>query len=739
NMSPEEHAKKTKQRRDLLAAYNFKTPENPLILELPQGWGEKFEKDLGQATNYILHDGIKLYEKQFESGFMVDSKQLSILSKKLKNQQATFQKEGQKIQTEIDKLDKLLQEAQPGSKEAEEYNKKIEKLSDEYAEMDKDSFEKELKIQTEMESLQSQNATDQKDASKSYKETVVKPELDQLKNKYPTKKIKEYLEQLEESMMHDVNTEISVAQMKIGAKMSGNIMMQMQMPPPPDMSPYQVKILNKIKPEEQIKGIPVIFEKKPTLEGMFGTIEASKYMLSPMGAEKPKKDQHLRMQAGTFMKALGGYFIVSMMKMAQKDVAAFERLIEDLDDRHTHIENARLKYYVPTASEELKSNIKVIINGNNSVYQQLKSLSKHELFEEFNKTFNIKSEFDNTTDNNKNNREQYSKYIARLCKRKGLKNVTSEGIAEIIEYSARLTSNQNELTLNIAEIAKVLREANLKAGNDKEITGENVAEAVKSIRGRHSLIKEKFQKFITKGKRILDTTGYVSSKINGIGVYTFEDIAFGEPMVITAVSSLGEGKMISVDRNAKMTGPIHDKAFGILEGNIKRLFGQDKHTPVNLSLSFEQNYGGVDGDSATLAEFLLTLSSLSKEPIYQGIAVTGSLNQLGEEQPIGGVNEKVEGVYEICKAKGLTGDQGVMIPKLNVDDLMLRDDILKAIEEKKFHVYAVGTPEEAIETIFGLKPGTPTHGKFEEGTLYYKVNEVIKEYNKQLKEQEEKK
>ncbi len=306
----------------------------------------------------------------------------------------------------------------------------------------------------------------------------------------------------------------------------------------------------------------------------------------------------------------------------------------------------------------------------------------------------------------------------------------------MVEYSTRITSDQNELTLNLYEISKVLREANLKAGNSKEITGENVEGAAKSIRGRHDLMEKKFQKFIKEGKMLVDTDKWIPNKINGIGVYTFEDIAFGEPMVITAVSSLGEGKLISVDRNAKMTGPIHDKAFGILEGNIKRLFGSDKHTPVNLSLSFEQNYGGVDGDSATVAEFLVTLSSLSGEPISQGIAVTGSLNQLGEVQPIGGVNEKIEGVYDICKAKGLTGDQGVMIPKLNVDDLMLRNDMVKAVEEGKFHVYAVGTPEEAIETVFGLKSGTPTPGKFEEGTLYRKVNEAIKEYDKIGKKEE---
>ncbi len=740
-LSPEEYTKKFKQRRDLLAAYNFKQPENPLVLELPICWGEKFQKDLDQAVNYILKDGIKIYEKQFEMGFMTDSKLLGNLSQKLKEQQAKLQKEGQKIQAEIIKLEKLLQEAQPESKEAKEYEKKIEKLSQEYHEMDMDSLEKENKIQAEMESLQSQNIADQKTASKDYKESIVKPELDKLKNKYPAKKIKEYLEQLEEAITYDAETEIKVVQTSVGAKMSGNIIMQMQMPPPSDRSPYQVKILNEIKPEEQIKGIPVINEKKPKLERLFGKVKLPQHVIHPNGVEKTKKDNHIRLTGGSFLKAKGGYLILKTTKVIQKDLPALERLLEELDNEKTTVEiDDRLQYYDSTTSEEIDSNVKIIMIGKNNIYQQLKSVSEEGFFEEFNKVFDIKAELDSETDNTQETRKLYSKYIARLCKKQGYKPVTPEGMAEIIGYSTRVTNNQDELTLNLTKIARVIREANLKAGNDKEITGEHVVEALESIRERHSLMPEKFRKFIIKGKRILNTTGYVPNKINGIGVYTFEDVAFGEPMVITAVSSPGEGHMISVDRNAKLTGPIHDKAFGILEGNIKRLFGQDKHTPVNISLSFEQNYGGVDGDSATLAEFLLTLSSLSKEPVYQGIAVTGSLNQLGEVQPIGGVNEKIEGIYDICKAKGLTGDQGVMIPKLNVDDLMLRDDIIKTVKEGKFHIYAVSTPEEAVETIFGLKPGTPnTPGKFEEGTLYYKVNEAIKEYNKLMKEQEGKK
>jgi len=709
NMSPEEHAKKIKQRRDLLAAYNFKAPENPLILELPQGFGEKFEKDLNQAVNYILHDGIKNYEKQFEMGFMTDNSKMNELSKKLKAQQEKLKKEDQKIQAEINKLEKLSQETQD-AKEAEKYNDKIEKLTQEYAEMDQDSLEKEMKIQAEMEVLQSQNTSGQKDASKNYKDTVIKPELDRLKNKYPTQRIKEYLEQFEEAITRDVNTEIGVAQMHVGAKMGGGLGSMMQMPPPPDKSPYQVKILNKIKPEEQIKGIPVIYEKKPTLESMFGTVEAAKHMLSPMGTEKPKKDQHLRLEAGSFTKAIGGYYVVNMMKMAQKDIAAFERLIEDLDSGKTNIENFRLRYYVPTISEDVKSNVKVIINGNNEVYQQLRHYSKHEFFEEFNNTFRIKSEFDNTTDNTKENREQYSKYIARFCKKKGLKNVTPEGIAEIIEYSTRLTSNQGELTLKISEIAQVLREANLKAGNNKEITGEHVAEAVKSIKDRHGLIEEKYQKYIDENIYVIETSGEKIGELNGLAVLTLEDVCFGKPSRITASKPVeGKGWIRDVHEQIDRSGP--SKKMG---DHILNMIAKDRYaSPLSKSyagkgiefeclLAHEQTYSMIDGDSASSTGLYTALSSIGQFPLDIGIAVTGRVSQKEEVQAIGGVNEKIEGFYMSCKAKGLTGSQGVMIPKINEKDLMLSEEVINSVKKGEFHIYSVSTIKEGLEILSGL-------------------------------------
>ncbi len=410
NLPPEEYKQKIRQRKDLLAAYNFENPENPLILELPQGWGEIFGKELNTVVNYILKDGIKKYEKQFETNFLQCNIKAQEANNKLKAQQSKLQKESQKIQAEISKLDKLLQEAQPESKESIEYQKKIDALNQEFDEMDRDSLDRELKLQAELNTLQSQNDAGQKNAPANYRNTVVKPVLDKLRQSYNIEKVKKYLDQFEKAIMVDVETEIKVAHISVGAKMGATNSMMMQMPLPPDTSPYQVKILNKIKPEEQIKGIPatigipVIFDKKPTLEGMFGTIEASKQFMSPMGMEKAKKDQHLRLEAGSYIKALGGYLVVDMMKIVQKDIVAFERLIEDLDSGKTNIENFRLRHYVPTISEDIDSKIKVIIIGNNSVYQQLKGLSSQEYFKEFDKVFNIKSELDSVTENIKKTR-----------------------------------------------------------------------------------------------------------------------------------------------------------------------------------------------------------------------------------------------------------------------------------------------------------------------------------------------
>lgn len=732
-LSPEEYKQKLRQRKDLLATCNFGNPENPLILELPQGFGKQFEKDLDAAVNYILKDGIEVYEKQFEMESMLGNTQLGNLSKKLGNQQAKFQKEGQKIQAEIIKLEKLLQEAQSGSKEAEEYEKKIEKLSQKYSEIDRDSLEKEIKIQAEMADIQSRIMSDQKNASTNYKERVVKPILDRLKQNYPTNKIKNYLGQLEKAIMHDVEKEIKALHMSIEANQGLTTNMMLQMPLPPDTSPYEVKIINELKLEEQIKGIPVIYEKKPTLERLFGTVKLPQYVINPNGLEKIKKDNHIRLRAGSFIKAKGGYLILNTPKIVQKDLLALERLLEELDGK-TNIENIRLQYYDSTASEDTDSNVKVIITGNNGLYQQLKRISSAGFFEEFNKVFDIKAELDSVTDNTPKARKLYSEYVARFCNKKGYKPVTPKGIAEIINYSTRVTNNQNELTLNLTKIARVIREANMKAENNKEITEEHIIKAVEAIRSRHNLIEKKVHDFIKKGKVLLDINNWQNEKINGVAVYTLEDITFGAPIRITAVSCLGKGEMINIDRDAQLAEEIMAKATRIMKGNFKDLFAKDKFVPVDTSTCFEQNYGKIDGDSATLAEFLVVLSSLSGCPIDQGIAVTGSLNQLGEVQPIGGVNEKIEGVYDICKAKGLTGTQGVMIPKTNADELKLKNETIKDVKEGKFHIYAVGTREEAIEVMFGMKSGYKKDRNFEENSLYYKVNKQIKQYNKIAKE-----
>lgn len=704
NLSPEEHAKKTRQRRDLLAAYNFKTPENPLIIELPQGFGEKFEKDLDQAINYILKDGIKKYEKQFETVFVADNIKLNTLSKKLKAQQEKLEKEDQKIQAEINRLKKLLQEAQ-NTNEKEDYNKKIEKLSQEYNEMDQDSLEKELKIQAEMDALQSQNTTGQKSASKNYKENIIKPELDKLKNKYPTQKIKNYLEQLEESIMHDITTEISVAQMQVGAKMGGN-MMQMQMPPPPDRSPYKVKILNKIKPEEQIKGIPVIkLEEEPSFDEVFGYVRLP--TVSPTGMEISKKDQHLRLEAGSLIKANGGYIIAKAMETLQE--SSLIRLIKDLSLAKTNIKTTAFQHSIKTKSQDIKLKIQALLTGTDSIYQILQDANERDVIE-FDKTLSIKSELSSVVGNTPKNRELYSKYISRICTQQGFKHLTPEGKAEIINYSSRLAGTKGKLITKLSKIESIIRESNLEAKDSKEITAEHVKKAIEAKKKRHNLTEERYQEFIDEDIFVVNTSGEAIGELNGLAVLTKEDIQFGKPSRITSTKPVdGKGWIKDIHDQIDCSGPSKKMGDHILNMIAKERYASPlsksyvgKGVEFESTLVHEQTYSMIDGDSASSTGLYTALSAIGQFPLDQGIAVTGRVSQKEEVQAIGGVNEKIEGFYMTCKAKGLTGDQGVMIPKINERDLMLSEELIESVKQGDFHIYSVSSIKEGFEVLSGF-------------------------------------
>ena len=356
--------------------------------------------------------------------------------------------------------------------------------------------------------------------------------------------------------------------------------------------------------------------------------------------------------------------------------------------------------------------------------------------------FKVKADFDIEMDRSEEKINKYAAFIKVRCEEEGLRHFERKAVAKIIEYGSRLSSDQDKLSARFMYIADILREANYWAGRDNTeyVDAPHVEKAISEKIHRSNLIEEKINELIEKNVIMIDAEGAVAGQVNGLAVYDIGEYAFGKPSRITARTYMGKKGLVDIERQVKMGGNIHSKGVLILSGYFGEKFAQEEPLNFSASICFEQSYDGVEGDSASSTEAYCLLSSLSGAPIKQSIAVTGSMNQHGMIQPIGGVNEKIEGFYHVCRVKGLTGDQGVIIPELNVRHLMLKDEVVEAVKKKKFHIWAVSTVDEGIEILTGKKAGKKDKkGKFPKGTINYLVDKKLREYSEKFLKKAKKK
>jgi len=347
----------------------------------------------------------------------------------------------------------------------------------------------------------------------------------------------------------------------------------------------------------------------------------------------------------------------------------------------------------------------------------------------------VKADYDLVMKRDKNNIEKYARFICTLCIKDNLNHLKSSSVARVLEYGIRLSGDQNKISTRFAEISNIITEANFysKEQGKDYIEEDHIEKAIEEKYYRSNLIQEKIKEMIYDGTILIDTTGSIIGQVNGLSVINLGDYAFGRPSRVTVSVGMGKAGIIDIERETKLGGPIHTKGVMILSGYITEKYAVDR--PLNLSarIVFEQSYGGVKGDSASGAELYAMLSALSGVPINQNLAVTGSVNQKGEVQAIGGVNEKIEGFFEICKSKGLNGKQGVLIPHSNIKNLMLKDEVIKAVEADNFHIYGVKTIDEGIEILTGVKAGKRGKtGKFPRNSINSEVDEKIKEFTDKL-------
>jgi predicted ATP-dependent protease len=488
--------------------------------------------------------------------------------------------------------------------------------------------------------------------------------------------------------------------------------------------PFQVNVF---VDNSDAKGPPVVVESNPNFGNIFGKIER-RFLFGGYLSD------HTMLKAGALSRANGGYVLLSINEVLMNPGVwpALKRAIKNGEVRiEDPFEQFGLIAPQGLRPEPMPINVKVILTGDAILYQMLSMYD-----EDFWEIFKVKADFDFEIENTKDNMLAYAAFLSGCCDECEVRHFDPTGVAKVIEYSARMVADQERLSTRFAHVKDWIEEANYFAGQDnaKFISASHVRKAMDERLFRHNLLDERIRDMINRGTIMIDTEGEVVGQVNGLSVYSLGDIAFGRPSRITAKTFLGRGGVINIERESQLSGPIHNKGVMILSGYLGWKYAQDKPLSLSASLCFEQSYEGVEGDSASSTELYAILSSLSDVPVKQGIAVTGSVNQKGEIQPIGGVNQKIEGFFKVCQAKGLNGDQGVLIPQQNLRNLMLREEVVDAVKQGQFHVYSARTIDEGIEIVTGTPAGDKQKdGTYPEGTVNYLVDKHLKDMAERLK------
>jgi lon-related putative ATP-dependent protease len=491
---------------------------------------------------------------------------------------------------------------------------------------------------------------------------------------------------------------------------------------PVPIDPFLEFRVNVVVDNSETKTAPVIFETNPTYKNLFGSIDR---VWDRTGLWRT---DFSKIKAGSLLKADHGFLVVNALD-ALLEFGVWPALKRTLRNRQLEITSGDPYSALFGASgmkpEPVAIELKVIMIGDPQVYALLASAD-----EDFKKVFKVRADFDWVMDRDKNAVADYVKVIKALCEKEKLRPFDRSGARAVIEHGARLAGRTDKLSTRFNIVSEVLTEADHWAGKAgaKTVAYEHVQEAIDRRRERVRLVEDKLQEAIRQGTVFIDTTGSKPGQVNGLAVYDTGEYAFGIPTRITAKTGVGSAGIINIEREAQLSGPTHDKGIYILSGYLRHKYARKQPLVLSASVCFEQSYGGVDGDSASSTEVYALLSDLADLPIRQDLAVTGSVNQQGEVQPIGGVNWKIEGFFEACRARGLTGRQGVIIPKANLSNLMLRPEVVKAVKDGKFHIYAVSTIDEGIELLTGVPAGVPdANGDYPPGTVSGKVMKRLAE------------
>ncbi|MDI6840588.1 MAG: ATP-binding protein [bacterium] len=709
---------------------NFKNPDEPILIRLKAGQGRGFKKDMDELIEYLVKNIPLIFKSE---DYQKKRKEIIEKFKKRQNELVkNFEKEASKenftlVQLQVgpfarpdivpiidgksvnfQELSTLVEKGKFSKTEFAKLEQKRSKLVDELESVLKEIRDIEKAIHDKLRELDYGVAT-----------PLIERKIDEIKDKYlpdnrqagKNEKINQYLDEVK----NDIIENLDRFQEKPERETPLDI-------PPSPIDLFLRYRVNLIVDNYGAKRAPVIFETSPTYRNLFGAIEAVSDRFGQW------RTDFTRIKAGSIIRADGGYLIIEALD-ALIEPGVWSTLKRTLRNRKAEIQNYTPFYMLSMPAlkpEPVECDVKVVMVGDYFLYNLL-----YEHDEDFKKIFKIRADFDSVMDINTEAIKEYANFIKKICSQEKLIPFDKGACASVIEYGVRISGRQSKLSTHFNQVADLLREANHWAHKEGSsiVTNKHVEKAIDEKIERSRLIEEKIQELIEDGTIMIDTSGNVIGQVNGLSVYDTGDYTFGKPSRITAKTSVGSSGIIDIEREAELSGRIHSKGVLILAGYLRSKYAQDKPLAMSASLCFEQSYTGVEGDSASSSEVYALLSSLSELPIRQDIAVTGSVNQKGEIQSIGGVNQKIEGFYDVCKAKGLTGTQGVIIPYQNINDLMLRKDVIEAVKKGKFHIYPVKTIDEGIEILTGMKAGERTKdGEYEDGTVNWMVDRKLREF-----------
>ncbi len=712
--------------RDWVYVYNFKNNDRPRALCLEPGMGKHFKNDVEgmieklrktipeafERIEYetkrnemfrIFHQNRqemiqRLNEKSKDLGFMFTTTDKGIMTMPLKDGRPMSQKEYSALSKE--EINEIMEKSNQLNVETFDMMKEVKKLEEQFTE--------------DIRQLEQDTVYD-----------VINHDINRLYKKYGDREPNsEYIDNLEKDIMKNID------QFKSGGKSqtdSGEKIQLMGMPIYQSQDFFNRYNVNVFVDNSELKHAPVIKESNPTFNNILGTIEYKNYL-------GMLKTDFMQIKPGALHLANGGFLILHIRGILNNPLA-WEVLKRALSTEEISIENLgrQMGYLVPITikPEAIPLNVKVILIGDHYIYNILYNYD-----DEFRKLFKVMADFDTEMNRNPENIYKIAQFIATHCKERGLKHFDKYAVARVVEYGSRLAEDQYKLSSRFNRIVEILYEADLWAEEDgaQIIEEKHIQKAIEEKIYRNSKYEEKLKEMFQDGSLLIDLKGKKVGQINGLAVISTGEYSFGKPTRITASTYSGESGIINIEREANQSGRIHDKGVLILSGYLGEKYARLQPLGLTVSIGFEQSYSFIEGDSASSTELYAILSGISEVPIKQYIAVTGSVNQKGEIQPIGGVNEKIEGFFEICKLNGLTGKQGVIIPKQNVKNLMLKKEVINAVKNNEFHIYAIGHVDEGIEILTDMKAGTlDKNGEYPDNTINGLITKKLKEMNRTKK------